>query len=202
MIDLLEVWNKAWSKELNERVAQTSVPQSMWKASGRVTKAFPNKEDAAWWQKNGPKQLENWEQFRMNGWQIFDINGTPAIEIEILAMMEDVPVKMALDRVMVTPSGELVIVDIKSGRTTPDWLQLAFYAAGMELTLDIRPKWGTYWMARTGVTTAMIDLDKYPTEDIIKFVKKFDHARKNDIFLPNLSHCSRCGYNQICIWKE
>ena len=200
-VNLQELWDKAWDKEYKQRLEKSSVPETEWKAGGRATKAYPNKEDAAWWKKNGVKQLENWEFFRQNGWKIFDINGTPAIEIDILAIMDGVQVKMTLDRVMVTPSGELVVVDIKSGRNIPSWLQLAFYAAGMELTLGIRPKWGAYWMSRNGTTSPMIDLDLYPTEDIVKFVKRFDMARKSEVFLPNLSHCSRCGFNQICKWK-
>lgn len=202
MKTLSELWDIAWNKELRERSKDTDIPQSSWKASGRATKKYPNKEDDKWWAENGPKQLDNWVQFRGNGWQIYDINGTPGIEINVLAMMDGVPVKMMIDRLMVTPEGELVILDLKSGRTTPDWMQLAFYAAGMDLTLGIRPKWGTYWMARTGTTSAMIDLDKYPTEVIVDFVKRFDNARKQGIFLPNLSHCSRCGFNDKCKWKE
>jgi hypothetical protein len=201
-MDLNDLWNKCWSKELNDRLKETSVPMEDWKAGGRPSKTFPNKEDSKWWAKNGPKQLENWVQFRGNHWNIFELSGVPCIEIDLLAVIEGVPVKMQIDRVMVTPEGELVIVDIKSGRTTPNWLQLAFYAAGMDIVFGIRPKWGTYWMARSGTTSPMIDLDLYPTEDIVSLVKKFDVARRNDIFLPNLSHCSRCGFNKKCKWNK
>lgn len=202
MKTLSELWDIAWNKELANRVKYSDVPQSEWKASGRATKKYPNKEDDKWWAENGPQQLESWVQFRKNDWQIYSINGQPAIELNLMVNMDGVPVKMAIDRLMVTPEGELIVLDIKSGRTTPEWLQLAFYAAGLDLVFGLRPKWGTYWMARTGVTTEMVDLDKYPTEVIVDFVKKFDTARKEGIFLPNLSHCSRCGFNNQCKWKE
>lgn len=200
-MDLDALWKKCWERELNDRLKETSVPMGEWKAGGRASKTYPNKEDAKWWSKNGPKQLEKWIQFRGNDWSILELNGVPSIEIDLLAIMDGVPVKMQIDRVMVTPEGELVVVDIKSGRTTPNWLQLAFYAAGMDLVFGMRPKWGTYWMSRTGVTTPLIDLDKYPTEDIVSLVKQFDVARKSDVFLPNLSHCSRCGFNKNCKWN-
>ena len=199
--DIELLWKSCWEQELKSRLNQTDVPKEMWKAGGRVSKTYPNKEDEKWWAKNGVKQLANWIQFRNNNWNIFDIDGVPAIEIDILAMMDGIPVKMQIDRVMVTPEGELVIVDIKSGRTTPTWLQLAFYAAGMDIVFGIRPKWGTYWMSRTGVAGDLIDLDKYPTKDIVSLVKQFEKARKNEVFLPNLSHCSRCGFTSVCKWK-
>lgn len=199
--EIEQLWEKCWKEELNDRLKETSVPVEEWKAGGRPSKTYPNKEDGKWWAKNGPKQLGNWIQFRNNGWSILDLHGVPAIEIDILVPMDNIPVKMQIDRVMVTPEGELVIVDIKSGRTTPTWLQLAFYAAGMDIVFDMRPKWGTYWMSRSGVTSELIDLDKYPTKDIVSLVKQFDTARKNDVFLPNLSHCSRCGFSQVCKWK-
>lgn len=200
-MDLDAIWKKCWDSELNERLKKTSTPMDKWKASGRPSKTFPNKEDGKWWTKNGPRYLEKWVQFRTNGWNIFDINGVPAIEIDLLVLMDGIPVKMQIDRVMVTPEGELIIVDLKSGKSTPGWLQLAFYAAGMELLFGIRPRWGTYWMARSGDVSPMVDLDLYPTEKIVSLVKQFDTARKNSIFLPNLSHCSRCNFNSICTWK-
>ena len=121
-MDLESIWKKCWDSELHERLKTTTVPMDQWKASGRPSKTFPNKEDAKWWAKNGPRYLEKWVQFRGNGWNIFDINGVPAIELDILAVMDNIPVKMQIDRLMVTPEGELVVVDIKSGKSTPNWL--------------------------------------------------------------------------------
>jgi CRISPR/Cas system-associated exonuclease Cas4 (RecB family) len=104
---------------------------------------------------------------------------------------------------MVTPDGELVIVDLKTGKYTPSSdLQLALYAVGMEKTFGIRPKYGTYWMARTNTTSPMIDLDFYTKNMIEKIVGDFDRARKDALFIPNYGHCKMCGFKKECEWNK
>ena len=200
-----EYWRIAWENQQQEQLKKTGVDQALWKAAGRATKANPNKEDGEWWNANGPAMVQRWIDWREghHGWRIYEHMGTPAIELGINPIWNDVPVQMHIDRVMVNPDGELVVVDIKTGSRTPTSdLQLAFYAAGMESVLGIRPKWGTYWMAREGTTSELIDLDKFPTEWVIDIVTKFDKARKEGIFVPNFSHCVMCGFKTTCKYKE
>jgi len=195
----------AWNKQVSDQSKKTDVDQSEWRAAGRVSKANPNKEDGNWWLTNGAKMFDNWVAFRngSNGWRLWEHNGVPAIEIGMTPIWNDVPVQMHLDRVMVNPDGELVVLDIKTGSRTPTSdLQLAFYAAGMEEMLGVRPRWGAYWMAREGIVSEMIDLDKYTKEDIISIVTQFDTARKQSIFLPNFSHCVMCNLKTKCKWKN
>jgi len=130
----------------------------LWRKAGRTTKANPDGEDESWWLEEGRRMLDSWVQFRTGqlGWSIWTTpDGKPAIEISMTPHMGDVPVQMGIDRVMVTPDGELVIVDLKTGKYTPSSdLQLALYAVGMEKTFGIRPKYGTYWMARQEGTSS------------------------------------------------
>lgn len=198
-------WLPAWETQVAEQSKKTGVDQAEWKAAGRATKANPDKENGVWWQENGEGMVDNWIKWREgnNGWEIFTLHGKPAIELGITPIWNDVPVQMHIDRVMVNPDGELVVLDIKTGSRTPTSdLQLAFYAAGMESVLGIRPKWGTYWMAREGTTSGLIDLDLFPTEWVIDIVTKFDNARKSGIFLPNFSHCMMCNFKSECKYKE
>jgi hypothetical protein len=198
-------WDEAWNRLKDKQLSDTGIDSSNWKAAGRATKANPNKEDGDWWNINGAKMVDRWIEWRSgaNGWQMFEINGTPAIEIGITPIWNDVPVQMHIDRVMVTPDGELVVLDIKTGSRTPSSdLQLAFYAAGMEEVLGVRPKWGAYWMGRDGVVSEMIDLDKYPKEIIIDIVTQFDKARRESIFIPNFSHCVMCNLKDKCKYKD
>jgi RecB family exonuclease len=72
-----------------------------------------------------------------------------------------VPVKGYLDRVMETPTGDLVVLDIKTGANEPKSNnQLGQYADMVAKLLgeEYRPKYGTYWMGRTGSLTAPVDL--------------------------------------------
>ena len=175
------------------------------RAGGRSTKEFPNKEDQGWWLQHGPPMVDRWIEWRSNsGWDFWVTpDGQPAIELGLMVDMADVPVKMGIDRVMVTPEGKIVVLDLKSGSRTPQSdLQLAFYAAGLDLVYGIRPSHGTYWMARTGMTGSMISLDSMPTHKIVDMVKMFDTTRRAGLFLPNFKHCTLCSFQAVCEWRK
>lgn len=176
-----------------------------WRAGGRATKAYPNKEDSDWWLANGPAMVQSWIDWRAgSGWRLFELNGVPAIELGFdFAVDDEFAVKMFIDRLMVNEHGELVILDLKSGSSTPkSHLQLAMYAYGCEKVLGIRPKWGTYWKAREGTTTPLVDLDVLTSEKVQYIVSGFDKLRKSGIFLPNLDECGWCGFKNICEWSK
>lgn len=181
----------------------SGVDPSEFRAGGRASKQYPSKEDSVWWLDNGPGMVEAWVNWRQgSGWQIAEFDGRPAIELGFKFAVGDSQVQMFLDRLMVNEHGELVVVDLKSGSSSPKSpLQLAMYAYGCEKMLGVRPKWGTFWKAREGGTTPLVDLDKYPAERIEYIVSGFDKLRKSGIFLPNLDECGWCGFNQICEWS-
>ena len=201
-----QVWKDTWDKVKTAHSASTGQESSLWRKAGRTTKANPDGEDEKWWLEEGRSMLDSWVQFRTGqlGWSVWTTpDGKPAIEISMTPQMGDVPVQMGIDRVMVTPDGELVIVDLKTGKYTPSSdLQLALYAVGMEKTFGIRPKYGTYWMARSGTTSPLIDLDFYTKNMIEKIVGDFDRARKDALFIPNYNHCKMCGFKTECEWNK
>lgn len=200
-----DYFNNAWAKVLAETHGRTKFPVDQWKASGRATKANPDKENDAWWLVNGQKMFDSWVKWRTggNGWQIWEpVDGVPAIELSVNPVWNDVQVQMHIDRVMVTPDGELVVLDIKTGARTPTTdLQLAFYAAGIEELYNVRPSYGAYWMAREGTTSELVDLSIYSKDKIISIVKMFDDSRRVGAFIPNLSHCKMCNVIDSCSWK-
>lgn len=160
-------------------------------------------EDRTWWDTNGSLMVADWIRFReWAGWQIWNTpDGTPAIEIELAVDIEDTFIKMAIDRVMVTPSGELTIVDLKTGKRNPQsTLQLGFYRYGLKKKFGIEINTGHYWMARQAVMSDPIDLSSYTDEKIEYLVAAFDRARKAHSFIPNTSNCGMCGYTKHCIW--
>lgn len=205
-LDLL--WESTWQEEKRLHGAFTGQKEALWRVAGRATKDNPDRENEKWWLANGRNMLDLWINFRKNlGWSVWstEIEGftVPAIELTIKPEFAGVPVQMGIDRVMVTPEGELVVIDIKTGSRTPSSeLQLAFYAAGMSKALGIRPKYGAYWMGRQGSTSTLVDLDFYTDDMIEEIVSKFDTARKSDIFLPNYSHCNMCGFKEKCKWNK
>lgn len=200
------VWKEAWEGQKASQIASTGQETALWRAGGRATKANPDKENNVWWESAGHDMLNKWVTWRTgsHGWKLWsDTNSIPAVEIGLNPVLGGVTVQMHIDRVFITPEGELVILDLKTGQRTPSSdLQLAFYAAGMEKVFGIRPKYGTYWMAREGTTTPLVDLDFLSTDKIEEMVGDFDRARKAHLFIPNLNNCKMCDLTDKCKWYK
>jgi hypothetical protein len=191
-----ELWQKAWAKE-SEGVDLTNA-----RIGGRSTKANPNKEDINFWQTSGPMWVEQyiaWRKANPN-WKIWTTpDGRPAIELELIPVVSDVPIKMVIDRVFEV-NGQLVIVDLKTSQNTPSsTLQLGFYKLGLEQAFGIEIKWGNYYMSRGSNTVDMVDLSEYTFDKMEYLIKQFDKSRKAGIFLPNTNSCQyMCGLTAHC----
>lgn len=173
-----------------------------FRAGGRATKAYPNKEDETWWREHGPKQIEAWVEWQDQNpnLEILDINGTPAIEIAVSANLDGVTLKGVIDRVFVdTQSGELLIVDLKTGAYPPaSQLQLGFYRVALEQTVGLNPQYGAYWMARQGVLSQIEEL-WHPTEMITSWLRQTKQLIDDNVFLPHLTNmCKSCGVRDFC----
>lgn len=200
-----ELFDIEFARCEQEEAEKTGIGPELWRAGGRPTKAWPNREDRAWWVHHGPGMVDKYVHWREDmldrGWRLWETPaGLPAIELELMAVFGDVPVKMGIDRVFVSPAGELAVIDLKSGARKPDSnLQLGFYACGMELVLGIRPTYGGYYMARTAELTELVPLDIYSVEQLTGELATFSRAIDNEVFIPNRgSHCKACGVARAC----
>lgn len=201
-----ELWLETWERLTNAQIDSSGQDPTQWRAGGRATKEFPDKENGDWWARNGAGMVQNWIDWReqSHGLELWVTpEGIPAIELGVNVELNGVPVKMALDRVFKQASGDLVVVDLKTGKNTPSSdFQLGMYAVGMELTFGLRPKYGTYWAAREGVTTELIDLSKWTVERVGDIVVQFDKARREGIFIPNFDHCKMCNFVSVCKYQN
>jgi len=191
----LALWDKAWTKESD------GVDLTFARVGGRTSKAFPNRENVDFWQQTGPEWVQSYIDWRTanTNWKIwYTPEGAPAVELGLTPVFADVPVKMVLDRVFEV-DGELVVVDLKTSQQTPtSTLQLGFYKLGLKQIFGIDIKYGTYWMARDGGTSRLVDLSDYTEEKLEYLVGYFDKARKAGIFIPNTNNCNRCGLTEYC----
>jgi hypothetical protein len=192
-----------WEKAFQTKIADTPTPTGLpWRIGGRATKDWPNKEDDAWWNHHGPIMVQDYIGWRTggNGWSLWHINGEPAVEAGFTPLAGEVPVKMFIDRIMVTPTGELVIVDLKTGKMKPQdgGLQLAFYRWGIKQVLGVEINYGAYYMSRTGSLTELMDLSRFNNAFIEGMVTRYWNAISNDVFVPNTSHCGTCGVSYAC----
>jgi len=160
------LFDKAWRDEVNKRKAESpSVPFEQYTATGRSSAKYPNKEDASWWADNGPGMVEKFIEWRnATRWDIWETpDGQNGIELEIRVELPQskIPLLMFLDRVYVTPVGQLTVVDLKTGRTPDISEQLGFYATGIELKYgpEFRPQWGFWYDARKGEVSKPMSLD-------------------------------------------
>lgn len=191
-----QLWATAWDESKGD------IDLSTARVGGRATKANPNKEDATFWQAQGPKWVEAYIAWRKANpdWKIWTApDGNPGIELALTPVVNGVPVKMIIDRVF-DVNGELVIVDLKTSQQTPSSsLQLGFYKLGIEQTFGVDVKWGTYYMSRGSTISDMVDLSTYTYEKMEYLITQFDKARQAGIFLPNTNNCQYlCGLTEYC----
>ena len=181
--DAESIWNKVWYAQVAEDEALYG-DMNTWQ--------FAKREDMSWWYGEGLWMLDKWITFRKS-WNVYEDFVEKQYEIDI----DNATVKMAIDRVMVDFEGNRVLLDIKTGASSQRHpLQLAVYAWALEkqgVTVD---KAG-FWDARTG-NISLWNLQNLHAERIEDMLNTFDKARKETIFLPNLSNCGRCGVMSAC----
>lgn len=210
--DLESSFVSAWDYEVADRIERSGMQPDRWKAAGRVSKEWPNKENGEWWQKNGRTMAQGYADWRLhspeNNWKIWEpVAGTPAIELGITVPIGGVTVKGYIDRIFHTPPYDsiepdrLVVLDLKSGARKPDsLLQLGFYATMVELAFGIRPRFGGYYDARKGGLGApLVNLDHLNEELLGGWLRDFVRARNDGIYIPNIgSHCNNCSVSAGC----
>lgn len=182
------IWNKAWFETV-ARDEEAHGDMNTWQ--------FVKREDMSWWYGEGRWMLENWAKLRSKGWNVYE----DFVEKEYQIPIQDTTVKMAIDRVMVDFDGNRVLVDIKTGATSQKHpLQLAVYAWALQKDGISVDKAG-FWEARTG-QFSLWPIDFLGSERVEDILNTFDKARKQDIFLPNLSNCQRCGVVSYCKYRN
>lgn len=191
-----QLWDQAWLESKGD------IDLTNARVGGRATKANPNKEDVNFWQTQGPRWVDAYIAWRKTNpdWKIWTApDGNPGIELALTPVVNDIAVKMIIDRVFEV-NGELVIVDLKTSQNTPtSSLQLGFYKLGLEQTFGIEVKWGTYYMSRGSNVSEMVDLSEYTYDKMEYLITQFDKARKSAIFLPNTNSCQyMCGLTEYC----
>jgi hypothetical protein len=192
-----EIFENLWKK--NYELSDNGMP---FRAGGRATKAYPNKEDASWWLAEGPKQVDSYVQWREeSGYELYRLpDGTKAVETELNYAIGGVQVKGFLDRLMVSPGGELTVVDIKTSAKEPATNnQLGIYAIMVEKIFGVRPSKGAYFMTRTGQLSTPCDLDMFTESRFGSWLRGFELAVDNNIFIPAPGFmCGTCSVNTAC----
>lgn len=204
MANAARLFSEAFETELLQLAEANPNPRD-WSVAGKNrAKTRPNGEDATWWRANGPKMVQAWIDWRTkNRWPIWTTpDGQPGIELPVEVVIPGLSDElwMVIDRVFEHPSGDLIIVDLKTGSRTPESdLQLGIYRYGLFRKYGVLADRGAYWMAREGQATEPIGLQRYTPELIEKWFRKFEQAKDAGIFLPHITfRCRACAMNKFC----
>jgi hypothetical protein len=175
-----------------------------WRAGGRATKANPNKEDANWWRANGPAMVWNYYTWREQNPNL-DIwitpAGVPAIEVGIeTTLPNNTPLKSFIDRVFQDKNtGQLLIVDLKTGKPPMSGLQLGVYRLALKEMFDVDIQYGAYWMGREGTLTSIYNLDQYSPDMVSRWIRNTFKAINLELYTPNVAqHCGWCSVSRHC----
>jgi hypothetical protein len=206
-LELEELFQENFDKQIREEQEVSTVPKEDWLAAG-----YRPKQDEAYWRQSGPQMVANYLTWRAStGWKIAvglgrELN-TVGIELalDVTSELNGVPRSIlgAPDRVMVLPNGDLVVVDVKSGSSTPKTvLQQGLYATLLEREFGVRPKYGTFvkvGVKAGGVHTPLAPLAKYDEKYFQELFGAFRAQVETGTFLPNVSDsCDRCGVAASC----
>lgn len=203
-MSLLDQWKQWWSETEKERPEYDLTDTSHWRVAAARTRS---PEDGDWWFTNGYKFFNNWVEWRNENPHLQiarTSDGTLAVELELEPIVNNVSIKMVVDRVFQdTTTGEYLIVDLKTGKRVPtSHLQLGFYAYGLRKVYGITATKGYYWMGRKGELSQPFDLADLTDSKIELLVDMFDKARKQNIFVPNFDSCNMCGFTAHCEWYK
>jgi hypothetical protein len=202
---LSDDWDTLFNEHFNGCIAdqekRSGMSKSEFRASGRASKQYPNKEDEAWWRENGPVMVARWASWRANTpWNLYVFDDdTPAIEVMFEIVVGGTPLRGAIDRVFITPENEIVLLDLKSGREPDSDLQLGTYAKAMRDQYTVPATWGTYWMARTGSNTPCHPLDLYSDAYLDHHYGEARRGMEAGLFPAKVSNmCGSCGVRDAC----
>jgi putative RecB family exonuclease len=206
MLDTKALFESAWDEEVAKRQEQSpSFSPEEYTATGRAAAAYGGKRNADWWHDNGPGLVDNWIKWRTaTQWPLWETpDGAPAIELGLTVHLPgDIPVKLFIDRVFVVPSGELAVVDLKTGRTPETEEQLGLYATALELQYgeQYRPRWGYFWDAHKGDHGKPLDLSRWTPEVFAEMYRQACAGINAGAFLPSpANNCKNwCGTARYC----
>lgn len=204
--DVEQEFRSAWEQEVEKRREQSpSYTVDDYVKTGRASAQYGGKRNVDWWMDNGPGMVQKWIDWReSSGWALWHTpdGEYPAVEVQItVPLTNGTPFLMYLDRVMVTPAGQIVVVDIKTGRVPETGEQLGLYAYGMSLTYGemFRPDWGYYWTPDKGQGPP-VNLDMYTPEHFVDLTEATIRGIEAGVFIakPQNNCFNWCGVAHAC----
>lgn len=200
-----ELFIKAWNDEVEKRLKDSpNYRIEDYTATGRAAAQYGGRQNIDWWMDNGPGMVQSWIEWReSSGFSLWETpDGKPAVEVSLKPVLPNgVPVLQFIDRIMVSPAGQLTVVDLKTGRTpeTAEQLGLYAWAIGEMWGEMFKPDWGYFWSPSKGHGTPQ-DLSMYTAEYFTDLSDGVIAGVSAGSFLAKPANgCARwCGVSQFC----
>lgn len=163
----------------------------------------PDKKDYTWWLEYGPQYVQAWIDWRADNPHLVLLtmpDGTPAIEVEVDAPLGGEPNKGFIDRVFRdVASGEIIVVDLKTGNDPAGNLQLGQYGVSLRRQYGIEATSGAYWSAQKGGLNPPVDLSIFSDSYVDYLYEAAWAGIRAGVFLPNTSgNCRTCDGAPFC----
>lgn len=203
MTSTVDLFRACWDEQVEDNGKRSpSFSLADYTATGRASAAYNGKRGIDWWLDNGPNMVDAWVNWRKETkWDIWVTpTGLPGIEIEFnIVLAGDIPVKGLIDRVFTLPGGEVVPVDLKTGRLPETAEQLGLYRVGLGMTFGVWPKWGYYWNPDKGHGQPLA-LEQYTPDYFAKLYEGAIAGMNAGCFLPKpANNCKNwCGVSRHC----
>lgn len=211
-------WELALDVEAQSLIRDTDLTVEDIRPTGRTVKSGmsagggPNKKDREWWLTYLPSMFEaykNWSQ--NNPWKLAYVpgeDGEPTLAVELHFEFEDARgdiVRGFIDQVRESPTGQLMVVDLKTGMEPYSVDQLGLYRIGLWRNFGTIADYGSFYLAGPGDQTSTVpaSLTGY-TEDRMDWeygaaAEQIDRAE----FIPNPGQqCSYCGVKDYCYVQQ
>lgn len=197
-------FKECWDEEVANRQKQSpSFTPDQFTATGRASAKYGGKRNTDWWLDNGGQMVQDWIDWRkQTNWDILTIAGKPCVEIELRFVLPgmDMQVLAYIDRVFVLPTGELAVVDLKTGRTPETPEQLGLYRVGLGLVHNYWPDWGYFWSPGGKGHGQPLDLTMYTPEYFSALFQQAVAGVNAGTFLPQPANSCKnwCGVARYC----
>ena len=198
--DPLPTFEEALDAETKRQTERARVKVDAIKATGRASKEWPNKRDRDWWLHHGPTFVQNWVDWKAEAdLELLTMpDGMPAIEVSVECEIAGRKSRGYIDRAYVLPTGEVIVVDLKTGKKPSTYLQLGTYRHAFRLAHGIDVSLGAFWLAEKGEMTNPVDLTIFTPEYLENLYAMAWRGIEAGVFMPNTS--AYCGSCDVAAW--
>lgn len=199
-----------WVEVLEDAVKAEEVrsgqSRDVFRATGRVTKETPNKQDLTYWRdKLGPEMLDLYKDWRDNcDWTIArdlppDENGnTDGIEYKVRVSIGGVTIVSIIDRIEYDIHGNLGVNDIKTWSRKRTSTQLPTYLLALN-KWGVLAQWGAYYEARKGAATEPVFYSSWDENKLGHLYAQAAAVEAAGYYQPRVSDdCGWCTVRAHC----